>query len=659
MDGFDRPAFTLTAQKTTPKAKSKPGGLRGFLSSVTEAPRYLIDASITNPTRELAAQFTGNKQAYANAVKKSNENLGLGEKGTDIGNATKKLAGESAQIAGMALTPAKGAGVVSKVVTGAKGGALVGGGSAAANNENILKGTAEGGAIGGSLPIAAKALGLGKKGAQSAESTAPKGNFLKNLTTQGQQAQGRVSGVSAGSKVAGKELTPQDTSAMLDTFKREGINTGNSNNTLRDVTDKLKTYGQGIADHFKVNNAPLKPEDTKVIASNFISGLKTTDPSVLKQAQIVADDLEKNVKSTKDLWEFRKILDSRIPDSKFMDAATTSKVAALKEMRGYISKELGEVPGMKNYHDLADVKPFVSAEARRLNNPSGGILGRLAASGPVQKAENVIGKATEKVGNIGAPEVSTQLVDNAPPAVKQGILEKLTQPLGGSPAENIARGGLAGSAALPNNESQAQEVQDQQPDLSSVEGLPGFQGSLSPTEEDVNSPFSQASIQKAILEDLSKNGGKNVDTLLALYKTFGQSAPIKKTETQRARDEAAALTDKAIQQLDSGGVRTGLVSSKIEGLKGIIGKEDPDTLAFNTTVSSLKAAIAKARAGTSFTPNEEALLNKYAPTTGDSGQILRTKLQALQQVYSQAAEREYGTQYQSDESANLGTGLGL
>ena len=50
-------------------------------------------------------------------------------------------------------------------------------------------------------------------------------------------------------------------------------------------------------------------------------------------------------------------------------------------------------------------------------------------------------------------------------------------------------------------------------------------------------------------------------------------------------------------------------------------------------LAQIKATIAKARAGTSFTPNEEKLLNKYSPSEGDSEQVLRTKLNGLRALF--------------------------
>lgn len=273
-------------------------------------------------------------------------------------------------------------------------------------------------------------------------------SLAKNLITQGQAAQGRVAGVSAGSKAVGKELTPQDTTAMLSTLKNEGINTGNANNALRDIQTKLNTYGKQISDHFTANNTPLNAADTKGLAANYLSGIKTTDPTVLKQASIVANDLEKNVSDTKSLWEFRKGIDDQIPDAKFgTDASSTAKVSALKNMRTFINGQLGDVPGSANYHALSEIKPFVSGEAKRLNNPGGGIIGRIVSSGPAQKAENALGKATEKIGQKIAGGSATPPVP--PPTDLAGAIDQTASPTAVAPEVGEPPVGAGSPPPLP------------------------------------------------------------------------------------------------------------------------------------------------------------------------------------------------------------------
>jgi hypothetical protein len=103
-----------------------------------------------------------------------------------------------------------------------------------------------------------------------------------------------------------------------------------------------------------------------------------------------------------------------------------------------------------------------------------------------------------------------------------------------------------------------------------------------------------------------------------------------KNETQLARDSALKLSKTALGLLQSGKVKTGMVGGPVEALKGKFSAADQTTLTYQTLVGNLKATIAKARAGTSFTPNEEKMLNSYVPTIGDSYQEAQTKLALLQ-----------------------------
>jgi hypothetical protein len=137
--------------------------------------------------------------------------------------------------------------------------------------------------------------------------------------------------------------------------------------------------------------------------------------------------------------------------------------------------------------------------------------------------------------------------------------------------------------------------------------------------------------QKMLMDDLQATGGKNGDAIQKAYERLGGGGEAeKKTETQLARDSALNLSKQAYGLLKSGKIKTGMVGGPVESLKGNFGLADQTTLTYQTLIGSLKATIAKARAGTSFTPNEEALLNEYVPIKGDSYQRAMTKLLLLQ-----------------------------
>lgn len=170
---------------------------------------------------------------------------------------------------------------------------------------------------------------------------------------------------------------------------------------------------------------------------------------------------------------------------------------------------------------------------------------------------------------------------------------------------------------------------------STVSGLQGRQqaqvpqmdmGQASTTGQPI---MSKEQYQALVLNDLMNNNGKNLTKLEAAYKALGGGEG--GTEAQVARKAARDSTDKALQMLQTGKIKTGMIGGPLETLKGNLGIADQATLEFNTLITSIKANIAKARAGTSFTPNEEKLLDKYTPSIGDTYQELLVKLKGLKE----------------------------
>lgn len=619
--------YQATRQAAQPKKKG-PSGLEGFLVNSLPA----IGSGIGAIGGSFLAPVAGT--------------VGGGAAGGALGESLKrKLLGEKQDLGQIATQ-------------GIEGGALAGVGSA-------LKGVSTG----------AKALtNLGKGTVKEAPAVEKTGStFLKNLTTQGQQAQGRVAGVSAGSKVAGRELAPQDTERMLQTLKDEGIQTGNANNTFRDLQDKLKTYGQGIADHFKTNDAPLNPEDTKVIASNFLGGLKTTDPTILKQAQIISDDLEKNVKSTKDLWNFRKTLDGRIPDTKFGDEATTAKISALKDARQYISNELGHVPGMKNYHDLSEIKPFVSAESKRLNNPSGGIVGRVLSSGVVQKGESTVGKLTEKVGQAGSQNIPEDVLQSASQATNElpeatAQTPNFLQKLVGAAANPVANPGKTAGAVLkqsagrgfgiPAAVSQSQGAAltgTGEPDISKT-----IMDTSAATPEDTNSPFATANVEANVKSILAQGGKmKDVSDYLSNVKAYQDltasptTKPLNSTQQQQANNAQSGLDSlgEIAQTLQSNPNASKLAS--IPG--GSLASNLTGTGSYKAAVNNATDVIGRLRSGGAINADEEKRFKSLLPGAFDDPETVNYKLNQLSTLFQRFVNPSGG----SSDAADALSGLGL
>ncbi len=85
-------------------------------------------------------------------------------------------------------------------------------------------------------------------------------------------------------------------------------------------------------------------------------------------------------------------------------------------------------------------------------------------------------------------------------------------------------------------------------------------------------------------------------------------------------------------KLEGVGFGTGTIQSL--GTK-IFGTGSPETQAVQVLIGNIKATIAKLRGGTSFTANEEKLLNSYVPTINESSASILNKARGLQSFIAQ------------------------
>lgn len=212
-------------------------------------------------------------------------------------------------------------------------------------------------------------------------------------------------------------------------------------------------------------------------------------------------------------------------------------------------------------------------------------------------------------------------------------------------AVGAARGALVGGAGrVLTGEPTLEDALMVTPTVTPELGMPAEFGqpgmatagqATQPTAQPVQqNPFTPELLITAIASD-PKNAAL-YERLYKLYEdryktTTAAAKPL--TEAQQSRQDVIDLTQNALDLLATGRVKTGAVSGRLEQAKGVLGVADPLTLEFNTLVSNLLATIAKARAGTSFTAGEKAMLERYAPKVGDSGQQLRTKLALLQRQF--------------------------
>lgn len=253
-----------------------------------------------------------------------------------------------------------------------------------------------------------------------------------------------------------------------------------------------------------------------------------------------------------------------------------------------ITTQLHELHGLlPGYNQLANDSykiPFVNMKSKALME---GFLG----------AEEGLGKLLTGAGNLAAksPVSGSQFIG-------QGVAQ--------------GAGALARPSGVPEGYESGQNTATPVSDYSTQDSSPlaGL------TKEKV-------ALARLILPD------KQADAIEAAYKIM-QSGEEEKdlTEAQVARRDSIGAVDQAIELLRTNpNIKTGMIGGPLENFKAKFGAADNDSLQFNYLISGLVATIAKARAGTSFTPNEEKMLRAYAPQVGDSKQELTNKLIKLQE----------------------------
>lgn len=152
-----------------------------------------------------------------------------------------------------------------------------------------------------------------------------------------------------------------------------------------------------------------------------------------------------------------------------------------------------------------------------------------------------------------------------------------------------------------------------------------------------SSPYSRENLIYDIQRD-PQNANKYIEYFTQLEEIFNPEVKQKPlNQGQQERQDllnALTLTEQAVE---GGSINYGPVGSRIEGLKSMFNAADPETLSYKNTVSGLRAAITKARAGASLTPGEMKLLAQYTPSDTNSEQVVRSKLAALRQLYGTQA----------------------
>jgi hypothetical protein len=266
-------------------------------------------------------------------------------------------------------------------------------------------------------------------------------------------------------------------------------------------------------------------------------------------------------------------------------------------------------------------------------------------AGPIGAASGYIGNALVN-SNVGRRALANGTIKAGNKLTEKGT--KKASKAFGPKAVTTRVGGvglvdaLAGQS-LDKNSSQnpiTSTTNTNIPTTANISGEYTNSGDLS-TPEAAN-PFgvSKADIFAAMKDALAQGNTKAFSSLKDLYDIVAEeeknslpSAGKPLNQNQQDRADLIKAMGMAESSVNAGSINYGPLGSRLEGLKSTFNAADPETLAFKNTISGLRAAITKARAGASLTAGELALLSKYTPSDTDSEQVVRSKLAQLRALY--------------------------
>jgi hypothetical protein len=283
---------------------------------------------------------------------------------------------------------------------------------------------------------------------------------------------------------------------------------------------------------------------------------------------------------------------------------------------------------------------------REVNQPSGGIFGRIASSGPVQKVEQAAGAGIEKVAKVG--NKPTPSLASSGNGLRQQVLGRTIAPIIGKPlATSISVGKQMAGRSLDNLVPSSQPMQPQ--DASSPTDLSSalIQGSQ-PAENDI---ASQYPLENAIAD--AKRDPKNADYYMSLYKfiqdsTTSQEKPLNSTQQTQVNNATSALSD--LQTLADSIQQDPSVLQKDAIPGGGLARKLTGTNNYDAAKQNIVDVIARLRSGAAITNDEAKRYMSLLPGAFDDQNTAIQKLTRLSDLLSAFANPQ-------PASADLGTVL--
>jgi murein DD-endopeptidase MepM/ murein hydrolase activator NlpD len=170
-----------------------------------------------------------------------------------------------------------------------------------------------------------------------------------------------------------------------------------------------------------------------------------------------------------------------------------------------------------------------------------------------------------------------------------------------------------------------------------------FEQVIAPQTNSLDNAYKQLQIQK-LQQEISSGGMNDLDRqykLAQLEKLQKEISGGALTNEQKNKVASIGVLQQTISTIESLGAQIGWsgVGGLYQGsIKNFLAKNfgagSQQEQMLRSYIGNLQATIAKERGGTSFTANEQALLEQYSPTINDSPQVIQSKLAALKQYFN-------------------------
>lgn len=496
----------------------------------------------------------------------------------------------------------------------------------------------------------------GISGDASSAIQAPK--RLGLLESVGQSLKRGASGYGTGAKVSGQEqLTSSGSDAVDATLKTLKIPATAPETQARMLDNHLNNIGSVLSKRYAQANAPVSTQEINGLGSNILGKVANTGGLSEGARKFALDEAEKLAKVGTDVnkvWEYSKELARNSTnfganaDAKLVDKEAAARII-LDETRGFLN---GKVPGAADannlYHNAKQAEGFILDASR---DKGGGLIQRLASSGPVKTAEAKAGGLLESVGKYSAgtggnaSQFTNQLKVQAPGSLSRGFIG-LNNPSDAQTAQ-----------APQDLMSQPQEGQSVTGDLLGQTNQGGdvtAQLLGQPQQDQSAGGPSLSSLQQAIQQDIQTTGGKNISDLMQLGQLYGivdqQGNPVQKTQGGLGANVGkVAAKDYANAQAGLQGVQniaqllgsdpSLLAKSAVPGgslpiiggyLRNQAGTGQLDAYAYDAADKYLKLT-------TGATATDAEIKNtatKLMPRAGDSPATVQSKLKQMADYYS-------------------------